>query len=254
MPRGERVVFTKEQLAGSRLRCLMMTSGSVAQVAARLTDLMRPYGRVLTDKRRWMPGGFLAKGEAQLGKTEMSLSDAEKDGVVSWWLRRTRGRPTPKWDIVSECRVHGRPGLLLVEAKAHLGELTVKDRCRSTTAENIPHIAGAVSKASDSLGAGWSLTATKCYELCNRFAWSWKLASMKIPVILVYLGFLNADEMPKPFKSADEWGRAVRKYAKGTVPEKAWDGEPIPTSGVPFRALIRAVDVKFEVTKASVGR
>lgn len=31
--------------------------------------------------------------------------------------------------------------------------------------------------------------------MSNRFAWAWKLATMEVPVVLVYLGFLNATEM-----------------------------------------------------------
>ena len=33
------------------------------------------------------------------------------------------------------------------------------------------------------------------YSLCNRVAWAWKLAQLGVPVVWVYLGFLNATEM-----------------------------------------------------------
>ena len=39
--------------------------------------------------------------------------------------------------------------------------------------------------------------------MSNRFAWAWKLASSSVPVVLIYLGFLRADEMRdkgKPFR------------------------------------------------------
>ena len=45
---------------------------------------------------------------------------------------------------------------------------------------------------------GWDLSRDSHYQLSNRFAWSWKIASMGVPVVLVYLGFLNADEMDAP--------------------------------------------------------
>jgi hypothetical protein len=34
------------------------------------------------------------------------------------------------------------------------------------------------------------------YQMSNRFAWSWKLASVGVPVVLVYLGFVGAADRP----------------------------------------------------------
>ncbi len=73
---------------------------------------------------------------------------------------------------------------------------------------------------------GWSLSRDSHYQLSNRFAWSWKIAELGTPVILVYLGFLNAGEMidqGPPFHSAREWNDVVRSYARGVVPDDAWD-------------------------------
>ena len=41
----------------------------------------------------------------------------------------------------------------------------------------------------------WALSTRHHYQLSNRFAWSWKLAMLGVPVVLLYLGFLNAQDM-----------------------------------------------------------
>ena len=91
---------------------------------------------------------------------------------------------------------------------------------------------------------GWNLTADSHYQLCNRFAWSWKIASLGVPVILVYLGFLNAMEMTdrgKPFHSATEWLDVIKSHAERIVPNDAWD-RPIDINGTKMRAIIQSVD------------
>jgi hypothetical protein len=55
-----------------------------------------------------------------------------------------------------------------------------------------------------------------------------------VSVALVYLGFLNADEMAdrgKPFRSHDEWVEAVRSHGRGIVPDAVWDCDPAPGKG-----------------------
>jgi len=56
--------FRRKELRGSRLRCLMLTSGSPDQVADRLTRLVAPYADVDAKLDTWMPGGFLASEES----------------------------------------------------------------------------------------------------------------------------------------------------------------------------------------------
>jgi hypothetical protein len=244
MPRGRRIVFTEEQLSGSRPRCLMMTMGSREQVAARLTELCSPCGFVNASDS-WLPKGFVEKTEVQLGKTKGFLTDEQRNEVVHWWLEHTRGRQTPKWDLVSSCTIGGLKGLLLVEAKAHFAELKDEDRCKSEDPDNQKHIRKAILEARDAVG--WNLTPDSYYQLSNRLAWSWKLASMGIPVVLVYLGFLNADEMRDPFPSHQAWENAVVHYAKQVVPDSAWEQEGIRTSGEWFHALIKSIDIGYQV-------
>ena len=64
--------------------------------------------------------------------------------------------------------------------------------------------------------------------MANRFAWSWKLTQLGYPVILVYLGFLGAEEMRKegeqtPFASHAEWEGLVKAHSEPLFPAEVWD-------------------------------
>ena len=95
---------------------------------------------------------------------------------------------------------------------------------------------------------GFSLTVESHYQLCNRFAWSWKIASLGVPVVLVYLGFMNADDMAErgqtTFKSAAEWDQAVRDYGSGIVPDEAWT-KMLDINGTPLIPMIGAMDGRW---------
>ncbi|MFH1372369.1 MAG: hypothetical protein ABII79_01020 [bacterium] len=239
---------------GSKPRCHLLTHGTAEQVAERLTGLIAPWGLVAaTDK--WMPQGFDVVEEAQLHNAQRLL-DEEPYGqaLKSWWLAVAGRNPvTPNWDIASTCTIDGKRGLLLVEAKAHHEELKQKDRCGAR--KNFERIGVAVRSANDGLNKvqdGWDLSHESHYQLCNRFAWSWKLATLGIPVVLVYLGFLNADEMRDPFPDVQSWDNAVRNYARDFVPESVW-GNKLMLDNVPIYPLIRSMNIRLEwVCKSSI--
>jgi hypothetical protein len=195
-----------------------------------------------------MPRGFLNPDEAKLGETTGFLSEEQRKVVTTWWLKVTRNANTPNWDIVSTCKIEGQPGLILVEAKAYDKELKQNDKCNASNADNLEQIGKAIQEANAGLNtilSGWGLAKESHYQLCNRFAWSWKITSLGVPVILVYLGFLNAEEMAdqgEPFRSADEWAEIVRGHSHGIVPDRAWNTR-LEINGTPMCALIRAVDL-----------
>ena len=171
---------------------------------------------------------------------------------------------TPCWDIASTCTVRGEPGLLLVEAKAHAGELDLKGKrlhrtASSNSQENHKQIGWAIVEASDGLasatGKPWGLSRDHRYQLSNRFAWSWKLASLGMPVVLLYLGFLNVQDMADDgplFRSEAEWTRTVKDHCRGAVDERCW-GEWLDFAGVPFIALIRGIDQPFDPDTEEAG-
>lgn len=249
---GRTIELRAPELKGSRLRCLMLTSGSRAQVADRLDRLVRPVASV-TAANLVMPAGFLHPAEAKLGESPGFLSDAHRESVSAWWLKVRRRANTPNWDIVANCQVRGRDGLLLVEAKAHEAELGTGGKpfkVGVTNGENHARIGDAIREANDALpGGGWALSRDSHYQLSNRFAWAWKVASLGVPIVLVYLGFLNADEMGRPFRSPATWEAAVRNAAAGRIPGNVWE-TGIDVGGTPLVPLIRSVDIRFETTAA----
>ncbi len=233
------------QRRGSKPRCHLLTHGTPEQVAERLTRLIAPWGLVAATDN-WMPQGFNDVKEAQLHNA-LHLLDVDKYGqkLKSWWLAVAGPTSvTPNWDIASTCTIEGKRGLLLVEAKAHHEELKPDDCCGAGS-RNFERIGEAVRAANNGLNEvqdGWNLSHESHYQLCNRFAWSWKLATLGIPVILVYLGFLNADEMRDPFPDEQSWNKVVRKYARDFVPESVWDSK-LMLGDIPIYTLIRSMKI-----------
>ena len=87
--------------------------------------------------------------------------------------------------------------MALVEAKAHENELDLAGkRLRpggsARSAENHERIGRAIAEAAtalDRIVPGVRMSRDSHYQIANRVAYSWKLASMGVPVLLVFLGF-----------------------------------------------------------------
>ena len=256
---------------GSRPRCILLTDGRRAEVAARLTHLVAIPEVVISPAERWLPGGkpvLRENGqwddtpaqEARAGELVSLLPFSKarqgevKKEVLDWWLARRRGRVnTPNWDLASACHIKGQPGLLLVEAKAHSEELRPKrDRCYSKNPANRERIHQAIEQANAALtkatGNPWHLSPDHHYQLSNRFAWAWRLADLGVPVVLLYLGFRNAQEMisadTELFQSAEQWATAVREYGAGVVDNACW-GQGLDIGGTPLLPLLRVIDQPF---------
>ncbi len=249
-----RVTLRTRRLYGSSLRCLLLTHQPDGVVARLLTELVQPYAVVDADRDRWMPRGFEEPDETVLGKSNF-LSEARRDDLMAWWLAVPRPANTLNCDIASTCTVGGRRGLVLVEAKAHKAELGVGDTCKAG-AKNLNRITEATADASKGLAAvlpGFSLSVNSHYQLSNRFAWSWKIAALGVPVILVYLGFLNAEDMDdrgrETFDSASAWEAAVRDYARDIVPGAAWNRK-LDIEGTPVYPLIRSMELRWSQVRS----
>ena len=222
---------------GSKPRCHLLTHGPAEEVAARLTGLVQPWGRVEpTDN--WMPQGFVDLTEAQLGTAPRLLNDACRAALRSWWLAVPHPQAsTLNWDIASTCIIGGRKGLLLIEAKAHDKELRFeeapkpsKPAATENSQNNHKQIGACIQEATVGLtqatGLQWALSRDTHYQMSNRFAWAWKLTELGVPVTLIYLGFLNADEMAdrgKPFASEADWQQLVKAHSEPLFPESVWD-------------------------------
>ena len=242
---------------GSRPRCVLLCDGSADQVAWRLTEIAgRPEVKVSANDH-WQPQGTGCVREAQLdrvpsGGTALLPADTGRE-LRKWWLAEGGGRArTPNWDIASTCRISGRVGLLLVEAKAHQGELSPNDGCGAKSTRNRERIEHAIAEANAGLrevtGSPWRLSAEHHYQLANRFAWSWKLAKLKVPVVLVYLGFLDAVEMNDrgcPFRSHDDWRNVMLDYCRDVIDMSCWE-RTLDVDGTPMLPLMRTRVQPFE--------
>lgn len=259
---------------GSRPRCLLIVDGNREEVASRLTRLVNLHDVVVSPSDKWMPYGKPVLRDGSWNKTPALEIELDKPNdlvcgqmqleLKAWWLAvsgRGRRARTLNWDIASTCTVQGQRGLLLVEAKAHTNELDIKGKplkqCASQNSqENHNQIGRAIVEASDGLslatGRSWGLSRDHHDQLSNRFAWSWKLACLGIPVVLLYLGFLNAQDMADVgplFQSEAEWTHTLKEHSSGIVDETCW-GEWLDINGTPFIALIKGKDQPFDPNRA----
>lgn len=261
---------------GSFPRCLLLMSGSPEVVSARLTHLVAVDGVTVGPSDRWMPSGIpLAREdgtwameltrEAKLGQAPLLLGPEHRASLTSWWLASPGRANEPNWDIASTCRIHGRPGLLLIEAKAHDQELLREakgkplERDASTgTLLNHARIGDCIADESQRLTRDtklvWSLSRDAHYQLSNRFAWSARLASLGVPVVLVYLGFLRAEEMSdrgRPFATPEDWKQLVERNTPA-VPGAVWEREQ-SVGGVVMLPVIRAIEIRLDGLETTSG-
>lgn len=246
---------------GSFPRCLQLMDGNSDEVAKRITELVNLKDVIITPDCKWMPLGKPVENangtrdlnntnEAELTKVPFIESQVRNE-LKEWWLAHSKNARVPNWDIASEAIIGGQKGLLLVEAKAHAKELKTDGKSFDKDAtdgskDNHDKIGDAIKEANDYLnnetGYKWNLSRDSHYQLSNRFAWSWKLASMGVPVVLVYLGFLNAD-IGEPFNSYKDWEKCVLTHSKGIVPGEVWEQE-IKINETGFIPVVRAFEKK----------
>jgi hypothetical protein len=241
---------------GSKPRCHLLTHGTADHVAATLTSLVAPFAQVSGDDH-WMPDGFRELQEAQLDKAPSLVAVPIAAQLAAWWLPSDRqAARTPNFDIASTCKVNGVPGLLLIEAKAHDMELAKEEAGRTLDAvasddRRASHgtIGAAIASAAFGLGQATICSCTisrdSHYQMSNRFAWAWKLTELGIPVVLVYLGFLNAEEMRDrgvPFSNHTDWLRLVKAHSTSLFPVDLWD-RPWTCNGCSLVPLIRSIEL-----------
>tara|TARA_R110002049_G_scaffold15759_2_gene64004 strand:- start:927 stop:1511 length:585 start_codon:yes stop_codon:yes gene_type:complete len=168
---------------------------------------------------------------------------------------------TPNFDLAFKCNTNGQSGLTIVEAKAHNIELekevngkNVKDKVTANACRNHVRIGCCIQEANyalmDQTNQRWALSHEWRYQMSNRFTWAWKLTELGYPVIVVYLGFLNAEEMrsgkkQRPFTSHDDWEQSVKTHSKPLFPTEAWD-TTLPVHGQQCIPLIRSMDIPYD--------
>src|SRR5580704_8439624 len=103
---------------GSKPRCHLLTHGSPDAVGARMAALVAPFASVAPSDR-WMPQGFEDTDEAILPEAERLLPENVRRELRQWWLAvASNSTRTPNWDVASTCTIEGKPGIVLIEAKA----------------------------------------------------------------------------------------------------------------------------------------
>ncbi len=254
---------------GSQPRCILTVEGDPGEVARRLTHIVNLPDLGVSSSDNWMPYGkpvrrnnawdITPAREVELDKPNNLVSHQVQLQLKRWWLAvpgRGRATTTPNWDIASPCTIKGRPGLLLIEAKAHSNELKndgkpLRSDASANSIKNHDRIGLAIGEAATEFrrvtGKRWDISRDHYYQLSNRFAWSWKLVSLGIPVALLYLGFLNAQDMAADgpvFPSETSWEGAMRDHSLSVVDQACW-GEWLKFDGVPFISLIRATEQPF---------
>ena len=240
---------------GSRKHILKLTdlSGSMDYVES-LNPLLGRHASVTNDDKHE------PVGTAQVNEYEVpdfctkhcpDLFDLRQ--LEDWWLPKQPTGRRPKgatWDLLSTCSVGDKPGLLLVEAKAHENELGYQgkniDRDIASDQSNInhDHIAVCLASVEDSLrqsGISVNIGVNSHYQLANRIAWAWKLADCGVPVVLLYLGFLGDTHFGDHFKDADHWQRAMGAYMHGVIPKDLPDQCVTGRNGGSFTLLVNSL-------------
>ena len=209
---------------GSRKHVLDWTASH--SFPAELEELLAPVPVSLSADAAFMPRGYREPQEARLesfGPRVFGDGPAWPD-LRCWWLAHKAGANTPNWDIAAGCDLEGRPGPVLVEAKANWPELGLAGKpldanASARSVENHERIGLAIAEAC----RGWQeLEPDVCisrddhYQLANRLAFAWKLASLGVPVVLVYLGFTGDSgiaDAGRPFRDDADWQAAFGEYA-----------------------------------------
>jgi hypothetical protein len=210
-------------------------------------------GATVSPADSWKPVGSGAKErerEARLGSWGPTvLPEVDWSEMRSWWLVEHRRANTPNWDFASTCTLGHRRGLVLIEAKAHAAELHAGGKLVADvdgpSERNHTQIRLAIAGANEALkklGFDTKISIDLNYQLSNRIAFAWKLASLGVPVVLVYLGFLGDKGTRNPLGSGEDWHSALSTHAKDIFPDPVSDRR-IDCKAAPFWVLARTLTI-----------
>lgn len=224
-----------------------------------LQALVAPVPCQIAGRTTYRPRGYDDPVEARLDSFGRAALPGDRiwSDLRRWWLRHPKGANTPNWDLAVRCDIAGRPGLLLVEAKANVPELSeapkpaiVPRAGRSVeglrrSRENHEQIAAAIEAARRALAPrvpGIAIHRDRHYQLSNRLAFAWKLASLGVPTVLLYLGFTGdagIRDVGEPLRDAEHWGALFSSHLTRVCPSGIAE-EPIEIGDAAFWVLCRA--------------
>jgi hypothetical protein len=222
-----------------------------------LNQLLTGSGATIAAAPFPQPAGRRNKADWQEYYVEQYLTSRPIPGwsqsmPSAWWVNGGGTRPT--WDLLCHVEVNAQPGILLVEAKAHQGELHWPGKRLDPSASvlsNQSHaqiarcIVEANSALSRSCGGVFNLSACSHYQLANRMAYAWKLANLGLPVVLMYLGFIGDTYFKGDYIRDDwHWQRVMGGYLQGVIPQQFPEqAHPVGGSGS-VRFLVRSYSVQ----------
>lgn len=243
-----------DQYRGSRKHILDWVSSEPRSFVAGLNDLLGGTAAVSVEADRWMPEGYGNDTEARLDLLgEAYIPDGVRKTLTGWWLVHKGGANTPNWDLLSTATIAGRRGLVLVEAKANCAELKVDGKVLVNGAsvrshQNHDRIGAAIAEARTGLSAlvsGVRMDIGTHYQLSNRVAFAWKLASLGVPTVLVYLGFTGDHgivDAGEPFQSEEHWREVFMGHASSVLPPEFFDRQHVcGHSSMQFIVRVRPV-------------
>lgn len=174
-----------------------------------LNAMLEPTGARISDSDSIMPTGWSNPKEARLETFgPRNMPDAAPwASLLKWWLRNPTGANTPNWDLAATCGKR------------------IRSDASSRSKENHIQITNAIEQAREALAAqepGVGISTKSSYQLSNRVAHAWWFAHHGIPVVLVYLAFLNDERMADqglPIKDDQDWRRWFWSHARESLPE-----------------------------------
>jgi hypothetical protein len=239
--------------AGSRMHMLDWVESEDFLPSVR--TMVMPIGFTVADNADWQPKGRQDHHETVLvGGTQRFLARVEEQLLATWWLVHRKGAKLPTWDLaVTALDSQGKKALILVEAKAHAVELSSAGKLhpsrktseeQSRSDENHARISQAIQEANAALQQAIPTIAIcrdRNYQFANRIAFAWKLASMGIPVALIYLGFIGDTAIARPgacFLAPADWQAAFERHTANVFPT-AMQGRKIDCGAAPFWLLVK---------------
>jgi hypothetical protein len=238
---------------GSRKHVLDWTGST--QFLAELEEIVSIDSVRIPDDAIYLPRGYVDTREARLESFgPLWIKDKNLHDVLQhWWLAHPHGANTPNWDIAVGCEIEGKRGFVLCEAKANIPELSEGGKTLSSDAsakskENHAKIGDAIAHAADrwrAIDPSISISHESHYQFANRLAFTWKLASLGVPVVLMYLGFLGDEgivDVGEMFHDHDDWQRVFVNYTSSQFPQRLL-GKRIELESTPVRIISRSKPV-----------
>lgn len=225
--------------------------GLFTGTTVRLADPPHPRPMSRKNKADW------AEYDAETYLKRHPIKDWTGSLPSCWWVAGRGTRPT--WDLLGHVLVSEKPGLLLVEAKAHEGELDWAGKRLSPSANraskgNHTRIADCIKEANAALNTlcdgVLNLDVGSHYQLANRVAYAWKLASLGLPVVLLYLAFTGDTYFAADYIRDDaHWQRIIGGYLQGVVSQQLPERPVAVEGGGSLLFLIRSLPVSQPSTR-----